>query len=196
MPRRVTMRPRFEILLPTVEDDCMRRLGKLLEEDESPYVGQVLKKHAFIQLPREERSLLSPYLNLNIIKRDGKCYLDGRFTPKPEVWMGFMAIYGVLGMIGLSGLMYGFAQMTVKETPWGFWAVPASLALFAFVYGAALIGQGLTSDEMYRMRAYIECLIRRQQFDRDRSYIPGQDPQVEMEKTAAEEAAADRASDD
>ena len=135
--RRITMRPRFEILLPTVEDDCMRRLGKLLEEDESPYVGQVLKKHAFIQLPREERSLLSPYLNLNIINRDGKCYLDGRFTPKPEVWMGFMAIYGVLGMVGLSGLMYGFAQMTVKETPLTAFTSPKDLYRFRTTIMAA-----------------------------------------------------------
>ena len=28
----------------------------LLEENEAPYVGQVLREHAYIQLPRENRS--------------------------------------------------------------------------------------------------------------------------------------------
>jgi hypothetical protein len=173
MPSRVTMRPRFEIPLKSVDGECMKRLEDLLAEEGAPYCGQVLKSHAYIQLPDDERSLLSPYLNLRIIEREDRCYLGGRFTPKPEVWMGFMAIYGVLGMIGLAGLMYGFAQMTVKEYPWGFWAVPASLALIAFVYGASIIGQGLTSDEMYRMRAYIECLIKKKEFEKDRDYVPG-----------------------
>lgn len=172
MARRVTMRPRFEIPLKSVDGDCMKRLEDLLAEDGSPYVGQVRRENAFIQLPRNQRSMLSPYLNLDITEREDKCYLGGRFTPHPNVWTGFMAIYGVLAMIGLSGLMYGFAQMTVKETPWAFWAVPGSLALMAFVYGASLIGQGLTSDEMYRMRAYIECLVRKKEFEKDRNYVP------------------------
>lgn len=173
MPRRVTMRPRFEIPLKHADGDCFQRLGQMLKEDQAPYEGQVLKTHAYLQLPEHERSLLSPYLNLNIIERDEQCVLGGRFTPHPHVWTGFMAIYGVLAMVGLGGLMYGFAQMTVQETPWALWAAPASLALMAFVYGASLIGQGLTSDEMYRMRAYVECLVRRQEFDREKSYLPG-----------------------
>jgi len=51
--------------------------------------------------------------------------------------------------------------------------VPASLALIAFVYGAAIIGQGLASDEMFRMRAFIECLVRKKHFDKSRDYKPG-----------------------
>jgi len=173
MAKRITMRPSFEIVVDKVEDDCLKRLNELLNEEDAPYVGQVRSKHAFIQLPSEERSLLSPYLNLEIIDRKGQCRLNGHFTPHPNVWTGFMALYGVIGLMGLAGMMYGFAQMTVNETPWALWGVPISLGLIAFVYGAALIGQGLTSDEMYRMRAYIECLVRKKQFDKSRDYIPG-----------------------
>lgn len=177
MPRRITMRPRFEIVLEKVEDDCFQRLEELLDEEDAPYVGQVRSRHAFIQLPRDERSMLSPYLNLEIKKKNHQCRLSGRFSPHPNVWTGFMAIYGVLTMLGIGGMMYGFAQMTVEETPWAFWAVPLSVGLVAFVYGAAIIGQGLTSDEMYRMRAYIECLVRKKQFDKSRNYIPGRTEQ-------------------
>jgi hypothetical protein len=183
MARRITMRPRFEIPLDEVDGKCFQRLEKLLAEDEAPYTGQVLREHAFIQLPREQRSMLSPYLNLNIREEESQCTLIGRFTPHPHVWTGFMAIYGILAMIGLCGLMYGLAQMTVDETPWGLWAVPFCLGLIAFVYGAAIIGQGLTADEMYRMRAYIECLIKRKDFEKDRDYTPG-DPEAAREVEA------------
>ena len=175
MARRVTMRPRFEIPLKSTNGECFKRLEKLLDEDGCPYTGQVLREHAYIQLPPEQRSMLSPYLNLIIIEREDQSFLGGRFTPHPHVWTGFMAIYGVLIMIGLAGLMYGLAQVTVKESPWALWAVPASAAIGAFVYGASIIGQGLTSDEMYRMRAYIECLVRQKEFDAQKNYVPDQE---------------------
>lgn len=174
MARRITMRPRFVIPLKKADGACFQRLEKMLAEENAPYSGQVLREHAYIQLPSDQRSLLSPYLNLNIIEEEGQCSLVGRFTPHPHVWTGFMAIYGILAMIGLAGLMYGLAQMTVQETPWGLWAVPFCVALIAFVYGAAIIGQGLTSDEMYSMRAYIECLVKRKEFEKDRDYTPDQ----------------------
>ena len=185
MPRRVTMRPRFEIPLERADGTCFQRLEQLLAAEDAPYSGQVLREHAYIQLPREERSLLSPYLNLRIIEEENGAYLQGRFTPHPHVWTGFMAIYGILGLIALAGLMYGLAQMTVKEAPWGLWAVPFCLSLIAFVYGAAIIGQGLTNDEMYRMRAYIECLVRKKEFDRARDYSPDAEPSDSPQESGA-----------
>jgi hypothetical protein len=67
-----------------------------------------------------------------------------------------MGVYGVFAMLGAAGLMYGWAQTTVDEYPWGFWVVPVCLALAAFVYGAALIGQGLTADQMHELRCFVE----------------------------------------
>jgi hypothetical protein len=74
--------------------------------------------------------------------------------------MGFVAVFFTLGMIGLGGLMYGLAQLTVDETPWALAAAPICLGLIAFVYGAAFIGQGLVQDEMYSMRAWVEGLAK------------------------------------
>jgi uncharacterized integral membrane protein len=67
-----------------------------------------------------------------------------------------MAVYIFLGLLGLAGLMLGWAQTTVDEFAWGFFAFPAALGLIAFVYGAAVIGQGLTADEMYELRAFVD----------------------------------------
>jgi hypothetical protein len=40
------------------------------------------------------------------------------------------------------------------------WAAPVSLALIAFIYGAAFIGQGLSNEEMYELRAFVENTAR------------------------------------
>ena len=51
-------------------------------------------------------------------------------------------------------------QWTVGEPAWMLLGVPASMALIAFVYGAAVIGQGLTADEMYDLRAVVDRAVR------------------------------------
>lgn len=67
-----------------------------------------------------------------------------------------MAIYILLSIGGLGGLTYGFVQVTLGEPPWAFLIVPASIALFGFVYGATLIGQGLGAEQMYLMRSLVD----------------------------------------
>jgi hypothetical protein len=70
-----------------------------------------------------------------------------------------MGLYGVLALGGIGGVMLGWAQTTVDEYPWGFWLAPAAGALIAFVYGAAVIGQGLTQDEMYLLRKFVDHMV-------------------------------------
>jgi hypothetical protein len=157
------MRPHFEIPLPDDGGGIFDALRQELAQPGGPFIGDVLDTHAYLRIPRDSRSLLSPNLNLQLLHEDGATRLRGRFTPHPSVWMGFMAVFFTLGMIGLGGLMYGFAQLTVDETPWVMLAAPISLALIAFVYGAAFIGQGLVAEEMYEMRAWVQELARKAQ---------------------------------
>jgi len=154
------MRPHFEISLLDDGHGVFAALRQALADPGARFIGDVLDTHAYLRIPRAQRSLLSPNLNLQLVDGGQGTLLRGRFTPHPSVWMGFMAVFFTLGMIGLAGLMYGFAQLTVDETPWVMLAAPISLALIAFVYGAAFIGQGLVQDEMYAMRAWVEELVR------------------------------------
>ena len=151
------MKPKFEIPLEGTGEQVLQRLEELLKSDRCPAMGQVLKRHAFVALPRDERSLLSPYLNLSIHDRsEGPPVLVGRFSPHPHVWTGFMVIYGVIGLVGMSGLVYGWAQHLIGEPATMMWAAPISLAVIAFVWGAAVIGQGLTAQEMYILRKVVD----------------------------------------
>lgn len=149
------MRPTFEIILAGPDSAILERLRRRIAEEDDRFVGQFVVGHAMIKLPRQRRSLLSPVLNLETVERDGQHLLRGRFSPQPNVWTGFMLIYGLLAMFGLAGLMYGLAKLTVDESPWAMLAAPISIALIAFTYGASVIGQGLTVDDMYEMRTFV-----------------------------------------
>lgn len=154
------LRPDFRTPLQTDGGAVLDLLAARLAAPDAPFRGQVRKPHAFVRPHRERRRLLSPNLNLEVIRGpDGVQTLHGVFTPHPNVWMGFMAVFAVLGMLGLAGVMYGFAQITVQERPWALLAGPASAALIAFVYGAAFIAQGLSADEMYALRSFVDRVV-------------------------------------
>lgn len=161
MAQRPRMRPSFRIPLRGDGSAVLNQLGRQLESSTSAITGQIVGRHAFLQLPPERRSLLSPFLNLELADGPDGTRLMGRFSPAPNVWTGFMAIYIFLGLCGFAGLILGWAQTTVDEFAWGFFLFPVSLGLMAFVYGAAVIGQGLTADEMYELRAFVDRAVEK-----------------------------------
>ena len=67
-----------------------------------------------------------------------------------------MAVYIFLAIVALAGLTYGIVQYTLEQAPWSLWIMPAAVALFGFVYGATLIGQGLGAEQMYIMRSVVD----------------------------------------
>lgn len=82
------------------------------------------------------------------------------------MWILFLGIYGILGMACLGALMFGLSQWMAGESPWALVGVPASLALVAFTYGAAFIGQGL------RGRGDVPPSLLRRRLHRGRAAAP------------------------
>lgn len=159
MAHRPRMRPTFEIEVGDNGPAVLARLEDLLASGTTTLVGQVLPRHAVLHLPPARRTLLSPFLHLELADRDGHIIIRGRFSPHPNVWTGFIAVYAFLAMVGTVCTWYGLAQWTMGDPPWALVGAPAAVAVIAFVYGAAVIGQGLTADEMYDLRALVERAV-------------------------------------
>ena len=64
------MRPHFEILLTDDGRAIFTALRQSLAVPDSGFMGDVLDTHAYLRIPRERRSLLSPNLNLQLIEED------------------------------------------------------------------------------------------------------------------------------
>lgn len=150
------MRPRFEFQLPVDRERWLRELRSLLEEPPEALRGQVFRKHAVIEMSEPARTFWSPYLNLEVEDEPDGSAIRGRFSPHPNVWTMFMGVYILLAIGALAGLSYGIVQVTLGQFPWAFLIVPVAAALFGFVYGATLIGQGLGAEQMYKMRSLID----------------------------------------
>lgn len=150
------MRPRFELQLPVHRERWLAVLQSLLDDDGGTLRGQVFRKHAVIQMQDRQRTFWSPYLNLEVEDEPDGSAIRGRFSPHPNVWTMFMGVYILLAIIALGGLSYGIVQVTLGQPPWAFAIVPAATAMFGFVYGATLIGQGLGAEQMYAMRSLVD----------------------------------------
>lgn len=99
----------------------------------------------------------SPALYVHVDPQgDGGWQLTGRFSPSSPVWTAFVAIYLALACVAIGAACYGGAQIILGEPPWAFVGVPVALLLAGFTYGAAFIGQGLGSEDMYELRTFVE----------------------------------------
>lgn len=150
------MRPRFELQLPVGRERWLDALRSVLQDDAGSVRGQVFRKHAVIEMRDGVRTFWSPYLNLEIEDEPDGAAIVGRFSPHPNVWTMFMGIYILLAFVALGGLSYGIVQYTLGQSPWALVVAPAAVALFGFVYGATLIGQGLGAEQMYMMRTLVD----------------------------------------
>ena len=70
-----------------------------------------------------------------------------------------MAIYGVLGMVALFALVFGYGQWSTGATPWGAAVSLGAVGAIGFVYGAAFIGQGLGAEQMYELRRELDLIL-------------------------------------
>lgn len=154
------MRPRFEIDDPPDADALWSALSASLAEAGSPCVGQVFRRHALLLIPEDGQHFWSPQLALEL-RDEEPPLLVGRFAPDAHVWTMFMAIYGLLSMGALAGLVYGLSQSMLGGPPWALLALPAAALAAAFVYGATFIGQGLGGEQMYVLRTFVDHAVER-----------------------------------
>ncbi|MFN3244125.1 MAG: hypothetical protein ACE37K_21640 [Planctomycetota bacterium] len=155
------MRPRFARDLPGTGEDFFKALDLALTRGQAPCRGSMFGDGiagggAILRRHEPDRHFWSPALHLDVERRDDGYVLHGRFCPSSPVWTGFVAIYLTLTIVAIAGVSYGGAQIILDQTPWAFVAAPIAVALALFTYGAAFIGQGLGSEDMYELRAFVD----------------------------------------
>ncbi|MEZ4287684.1 MAG: hypothetical protein R3A47_05975 [Polyangiales bacterium] len=153
----IRMRPRFSSTFATDASAAKNAILGVLEENDHDFNVRRFDKEIIVSVAEKHRTPWSPYLHLRFDSDGvGNTVVRGRFSPHPNVWTAFMMIYGVLTMLGMFGEIYGLAQWSLGKPTWALASMPIAISLIAFVYGASLIGQGLTNEQMFQMRSTVE----------------------------------------
>lgn len=106
-----------------------------------------------LRVTGDERKIWSPQLSAELSEHDGETTIQARFSPDPGVWIAYTYSYGALGTTALIALAWGVSQLMLSQHPTGFYVAIGATVLAALTFGASFVGQGLGSEQMYRLRA-------------------------------------------
>src|SRR5690606_14227566 len=85
--------------------------------------------------------------------------LKARFAPHPHLWMLVISVYFTLRLIALAGFIWALVQGLLGGSLWRLLLVPGSALAGGFIHGAVLIGEGLSVDQMYRLRSFLAAVL-------------------------------------
>ena len=150
------MQPTFSLDVPVSADQAMVKIRKAIKtpelSDSVVSAGQCVD----YKIEEADRRFWSPHLSVQLHDTESGAEVYGRFSPRPEIWTMFMAIYFAAATTIFGALIYGYVQWTLGSTPWALVMVPISLVTIFGLHAASLIGQGLSSDQMHVLRSRLD----------------------------------------
>jgi len=168
---RPRMRPTFSADLDCRSAVLMAAFERNLATEAEYIEGEFSKHHGVLRIPPADRRFWTPSLDLTIEDKplpegDAHARLWGTFSPRAEVWQLFVFATGTLIIVSVFAGMFGIAQLALGTAPYAL-AIPLFAGLVAGgLYLSALIGQGLSISEMYRLRAFVDDCIREAEHER------------------------------
>lgn len=126
------------------------------------------RRHGVLRIPQRKRRFWTPCLDLTIEDAAGdeslpsrvQTKLWGTFSPRPEIWTGFVFAIGTLVISSVFASVWGVAQLALGHSTFAFLVPVGAVLLAALLYVSALVGQGLSISEMYRLRAFVDDCLR------------------------------------
>jgi len=155
------MRPTFELRVPMTPGSTLTHLRDLLDRDEHPIRGSGVGHHLLLTVAERDRHLWSPWLSIEVHADDARpgdentgathrsaTRIEGRFSPSPALWTGFMMIWIALGTLAFFVIIFALAQWTMDQPPSALilFALLAPLALA--LYWVSQVGQRLAHSQM------------------------------------------------
>jgi len=156
------LRPRFSVELPVAADEAAPRLREGLDSPDLMGSTMVAGRHAELLVDRAKRKIWSPRLTVRVEDAPEGSALLCRFSPRPDVWTGFMFLYFVMVFLVVFGATLGYVQQVSGEHAWGYWGIPVGLLIIALIHLAGYVGQRLAASQMRELRGRLEHVVARQ----------------------------------
>jgi hypothetical protein len=151
----------------------MTAFRRRLVVDAEEVEGKFSTRHGVLRIPDTKSRLWTPCLDLTVEDRDTadcetqepgpqarQSKLWGTFSPRAEIWTGFVFSIGTLVIVSIFSVVYGIAQIALGHTPFALLIPVVAVMIAVLLYLSALIGQGLSISEMYRLRAFVDDCLR------------------------------------
>ncbi|MCB0572673.1 MAG: hypothetical protein KDC66_23055 [Phaeodactylibacter sp.] len=156
----IEIRPRFQQQLAMSPSEVIERLRAALQQPGIDIIGAFMEHHVVLRFPPEKQHYWSPQLALELEEMEGGALLRGLFGPRPSVWLMFMFMYSILGLLSLFVAIMGFSQVSLGLSAPILWTLPIAAVLALFLYFSAKTGERLGRDEMLQLQNFLgEALV-------------------------------------
>lgn len=162
LEKRPRARPRFSFEHPAPPDEVAAKVKAALEGGSETIGGSIHPRTIALWILKPHEHFWSPHLDAQLSELpSGGTRIDGLFAPHPQIWTAFVAVQALFGLLSIAAGIILISQVTL-----GGRVVEASVGLAAMLiggglsYGAAYIGQGIGSEQMYELRSFLDHALR------------------------------------
>ncbi|TWT51251.1 hypothetical protein Pla22_40280 [Rubripirellula amarantea] len=145
------MQPTFSLELSDEASDFAKRIRDSIPQfdfrDHVSTAGTCID----FKIDPQERRFWSPHLSVQVHSLEEGSQVRARFSPRPEIWTMFMAVYGVMAIIAFGAAIFAYVQWFLGDRPWAIVLIPFCLLVIVTLHVASLIGQNLSADQMHTL---------------------------------------------
>lgn len=162
MKSRPRARPRFTLEVALTPEQISARVQAALGQPSSLIEGSVFRRTLLLTVRTEARHFWSPHLDVQLDELPtGGTRLSALFAPHPQIWTSFVAVQALFGLLSVGAAIWVTSMLTLGRDPWlALGVLGAMLFGGGFAYGAAYVGQGLGSEQMYELRAFLDAALK------------------------------------
>lgn len=150
------VRPTFEVVAKLSRPEVVQHLRAHVPHHRDSVVVTFIGDTIELVPHSSQVHLWSPQLRLDLADASEGTLIRARFAPHPHVWSAYLAVHaiGAFGTIGAA--VFGYSQHLARESPWALWALPIAPVLAALVWALAFVGQGMSAEQMYALRRFVD----------------------------------------
>lgn len=158
---RPRARPRFELEVPLPPEAILERVRARLARPDAPVQGRLSRRTVSLTVLPRATQFWSPHLDVQLDEKPAGTRLYCTLAPHPSIWFGFIMLQAFFGLLALASGIYALGQWTVGQPAWLSTGVFAAMMVGGgLAYGAAYVGQGIGSNQMYELRAFLDAALR------------------------------------
>ncbi|MBA2664275.1 MAG: hypothetical protein H0U74_18440 [Bradymonadaceae bacterium] len=152
-------RPRLDFPIALSPEMAQRRIEAGLQSTAQPIAATHFLAQCEITIRKEDRHIWSPHMSVIFESRPDGTHVTGHVGPGLPVWSLFITLYGAFGVFATAGLIFGYSQHTLQQTPWGLGLFAAALLLTILLYGSGKLGERLADPQTQMLHTFLrECL--------------------------------------
>ncbi len=120
--------------------------------------GKLFRRTIALHVRDDDAHIWSPHLDIQLADVDGGgTRLSAMFAPAPPIWTTFIGIQLLFGVGALASAIYLVCLWSLgHELMVPFIVFVAAMVGGGLSYGAAYIGQGFGSEQMYELRSFLD----------------------------------------